>query len=95
MAKGDQLRDIQKTGAALDRVKSAENIVEQLAIVGTLLQLNQLIVDVREQLGSFSQEVLKQILHSLKRAHAMGSSVWADGLRSLGLPTARRPVLDW
>ena len=37
--------------------------------LGILLQTNQLVIDVRQQIGCFDQEVLQQVFHSLKVTH--------------------------
>src|SRR5690242_4956418 len=69
VAQTDKLGDIEKTGAALDGVKAAEDVVEELAVVWALLQLHELVVDIGKQLRGFGQEVLEQLFHDLECTH--------------------------
>ncbi|EXI76714.1 MAG: hypothetical protein AW07_00113 [Candidatus Accumulibacter sp. SK-11] len=69
MAKPDQLASIQKACAALDRMKSAEDVVQQTAVVGTALEIAELVVDIRQQVSGFLEEVLQQVFHTRKIAH--------------------------
>ena len=51
----------EETGAALDRVESAEHGVEQLAVARGSLQRDQLLAEPLQQLAGLDQEILAQL----------------------------------
>jgi hypothetical protein len=58
MAQGDQLGGIEKTCPPLDRVKSPKNVVQQTVILWIFFQVNQLVVNARQEVGRFDQKIL-------------------------------------
>jgi hypothetical protein len=58
-----------EAGAALDGVKSAEDGIEQVHVVRTILELDQLLGQLLENLSRFHQKVLEDLFIRVK-AHA-------------------------
>jgi hypothetical protein len=50
-------------------MEAAKNVVEQGFISRSLLQFNQLVVNIRQELASFHEEILKQFFHSGEMTH--------------------------
>lgn len=69
MAQVHQILDVEKSGAPLYRMESAKNGVQQLLVIGTLLQLHEFAVHIGQELACLCQEVFKQLLHALKVTH--------------------------
>jgi len=69
VAQGHQFGGVEKAGPSLDRVEPPENIVQQAPVIGHFFQVNQLVVDIRQQIVGFLQEILQQIFHASKVAH--------------------------
>jgi hypothetical protein len=55
----------EKPARAFDRVDEAENVVEDLRVIGFLLEPNQLDVDDVEALVRFGEKLAQQIVHRL------------------------------
>jgi len=60
---------IEEARATLDRVKAAEDLVQQAPVVGCALEIHQLVVDPRQQISCFDQEILKEVFHSGEITH--------------------------
>ena len=57
MAQRHQLGRIEKSSATLDGMKTAKDLVEQIAVIGTFLQIHQLAIDIGQHLARFHQEI--------------------------------------
>ena len=69
VAERHELGGVEETGAALDRMKTAEDVVQQAPVVGRPFEIDELVIDVGEQVARLLQEVLQQVLHPGKVAH--------------------------
>ena len=58
-----EARQAEKAAGPLDRVDEAKDVVENLGVVGILLEANQLDVDDVEALVRFGEEFPQQIVH--------------------------------
>ena len=70
VAERDQFGGMEKTRAALDGVKAAEDLVEQRTITRRPFEVDQLVVDTGQQVSRLDQEVLQQVVHPVEIAHA-------------------------
>jgi hypothetical protein len=53
----------QKAAGALDRVHQPEDVIQDLCVVGLLLEPHQLIVDGVQALAGLRQELTQQVIH--------------------------------
>src|SRR5690606_38954128 len=95
MAQGHQLGGVEKARAALDGVKAPEDVVEQALVVGRAFEIDELVVDARQQIPGLDQEVLQQIFHSREITHDRLASMFApDALApDHTTPLAQKPRL--
>ena len=85
---GFQARQAAKSAGALDGVYEAENIIEDLGVIGILLEANELDVDDVETLVGLGHEFPEQVVH--------GSNAFIDGRQrpSAALRRERRQSVD-
>jgi hypothetical protein len=67
-------RQAEKSARALDGVDEAEDVVQDLAVVGFLLELHEFDVDRVQALAGFGEEFTQQVVHRYKPS-ALGASV--------------------
>ena len=71
MAQLDHRGCVQEAGATLDGVETAENVVQQPAVSGTLFQFHQLVVDIGQEFRRLGQEVQQYLFHALEVDHGL------------------------
>ena len=69
VAERDHLGGVQKARAPLDGVKTTEDVVEQVVIVRGAFEIDELVIDTREQIARFHQKILEKVFHSGKVTH--------------------------
>jgi hypothetical protein len=50
-------------------VDATKDLIQEGVILRILLKIDQLVIDARQQVAGFDQEILQQIFHPLKVAH--------------------------
>lgn len=60
---------LRKPAPPLDRVETAENLVEQADIVRRPLQIDQLVVHAGQQILGLDEKILQQLFHSGEITH--------------------------
>ena len=60
-----QARQTEKAAGALDRVDEAENVVEDLGVVGVLLETHEFYVDYVDAFVRLGKELPQKIVHGL------------------------------
>ncbi len=71
MTERHHLGGAEKTCTSLDGVEATEDVVEQAIVAGALLEFHQFVIDAREQVRGFLQEVLQQLFHSAEGTHGV------------------------
>src|SRR5690606_23756864 len=87
MTDRNQRLQVEETGAALDRVETAEDSVQKLAVVGRLLQIDQLLLQRLENLASFDQEILNDVVFDIDRHGESSESETGEQVIHVALAT--------
>ncbi|MCY1383471.1 hypothetical protein D9M69_715970 [compost metagenome] len=64
MGQGFQPRQADEAAGALDRVDQPENVPQDIAVVGVLLEADEFPIDRVEILAGLRQELLQQLVHA-------------------------------